>query len=160
MKQFHRYVFGREFIIYTDHKPLLGLFKEDCLKCMAAARLIRWSLILGAYMYKIRYKPGKELGNADGLSHAQGTYRTYQNPNSKQWNDETTAYTAPKQCSKIEHLKFSNKLITIKIDFYQLLIQIHSKIMPEIHVSRLKQQISVVMFENSGTILSFWGTLV
>ena len=28
--------------------------------------------------------------------------------------------------------------------------------MPEI--SRLNQQISAVMFENSGTILSFWGT--
>ena len=30
--------------------------------------------------------------------------------------------------------------------------------MPEI--SRLNQEISVVMFENYGTILSFWGTLV
>ena len=30
--------------------------------------------------------------------------------------------------------------------------------MPEI--STLNQQISVVMLQNSGTILSFWGTLV
>ena len=44
------------------------------------------------------------------------------------------------------------------MDFYKLLIQICSEIMPEI--SRLNQQISVVMFENSGTILSFWDTLI
>ena len=35
---------------------------------MAPPRLIRWALQLAAYKYKIRYRPGKELLNADGLS--------------------------------------------------------------------------------------------
>ena len=35
---------------------------------MASSRVQRWALILSAYTYTIRYKPGKSLGNADGLS--------------------------------------------------------------------------------------------
>ena len=35
---------------------------------LASARLQRWSLILGAYSYKIKYKPGQHHSNADALS--------------------------------------------------------------------------------------------
>ncbi|XP_072144423.1 uncharacterized protein [Dermacentor andersoni] len=35
---------------------------------MAAARIQRWSLLLGAYQYKIEYKPGSDNLNADALS--------------------------------------------------------------------------------------------
>ena len=27
--KFHKHIYGREFTIITDHKPLVGLFKED-----------------------------------------------------------------------------------------------------------------------------------
>ena len=60
--------FGRDFVILTDHKPLLGLVSEDKISNMAPPRLIRWALELAAYKYKIRYRPGKESLNADGLS--------------------------------------------------------------------------------------------
>ena len=36
---------------------------------MASARLQRWAITHGAYNYKIVYKPGKEIGHSDGLSH-------------------------------------------------------------------------------------------
>ena len=69
VKQFHKYLFGRKFTIFTDHKPLIGLFRMDkTTSNMAPSRLIRWSLQLGAYMYQIKYSPGKDLGNADALS--------------------------------------------------------------------------------------------
>nr|XP_037284196.1 uncharacterized protein K02A2.6-like [Rhipicephalus microplus] len=35
---------------------------------MAAARIQRWVLLLGAYKYKLQYKPGKFMLNADALS--------------------------------------------------------------------------------------------
>ncbi|XP_075732609.1 uncharacterized protein LOC119176966 [Rhipicephalus microplus] len=35
---------------------------------MAAARIQRWALLLGAYKYKLQYKPGKFMLNADALS--------------------------------------------------------------------------------------------
>ena len=35
---------------------------------MASARIQRWALTLGAYNYKIQYKPGKDHSNADVLS--------------------------------------------------------------------------------------------
>ena len=35
---------------------------------MASAHIHRWALMLSAYNYEIRYKPGTEHANADGLS--------------------------------------------------------------------------------------------
>ena len=35
---------------------------------MASSRIVRWAIILSAYTYTIRYKPGKHLSNADALS--------------------------------------------------------------------------------------------
>ena len=41
--KFHKYVFGREFTIWTDHKPLLGLLQEGKpIPPMASSRVQRW----------------------------------------------------------------------------------------------------------------------
>lgn len=68
LKKFHRYLYGREFTIVTDHKPLLGLFGPKPASTMASARVARWQMILTAYDYAIEYKEGKKHCNADGLS--------------------------------------------------------------------------------------------
>ncbi|CAC5421832.1 unnamed protein product [Mytilus coruscus] len=61
--------YNRKFKIFTDHKPLVGLFNEiKPIPVMAAARLQRWALTLSAYEYSIVYKEGKNNANADGLS--------------------------------------------------------------------------------------------
>ncbi len=45
IKKFHNYVFGRHFELVTDHKPLLGLLKENVSVCaQASPRVKRWSL--------------------------------------------------------------------------------------------------------------------
>lgn len=68
-KKLHQYLYGHTFVIYTDHKPLLGLFKPNrAIPTMAAARIQRWALILAGYEYEILYKEGKKNGNADCLS--------------------------------------------------------------------------------------------
>ena len=67
--KFRKYLCGRKFENWTDHKPLLGLLGEKrAVPRMAAGRLIRWSLILAGYDYKLIYKPGCKIPNADCLS--------------------------------------------------------------------------------------------
>ena len=67
--KFHKYVYGGDFAIQTDHKPLLGLLKEDKLiSTLASPRIQRWALTLSNCQYHIRYKPGTHNSNADGLS--------------------------------------------------------------------------------------------
>ena len=67
--RFRNYLLGREFTLVTDHRPLLSLLSETKpVPTVAAARIQRWALTLAAYAYKIRFKPGKDHGNADALS--------------------------------------------------------------------------------------------
>ena len=69
VKHFHQYLFGRKFIIKSDHKPLQHLFGEKRgIPAMASARVQRWALTLSAYDYKIQYVPGKDNANADIFS--------------------------------------------------------------------------------------------
>lgn len=63
--QFHKFLFGRSNIIFiTDHKPLLGIFKKGA-PTPESPRMIRWSLMLGAYDYEFVFRPGRPHGNAD-----------------------------------------------------------------------------------------------
>uniref|UniRef100_A0AAV2K5K2 Gypsy retrotransposon integrase-like protein 1 n=1 Tax=Knipowitschia caucasica TaxID=637954 RepID=A0AAV2K5K2_KNICA len=69
IQRFHKYLYGRRFVISTDHKPLLSLFNElKAVPQMASPRIQRWAVTLRAYEYEIVYKPGKYHGNADALS--------------------------------------------------------------------------------------------
>ena len=64
VQNFHPYLYGRRFTVYTDHKPLewlMNLKKPN-------SRLLRWSLELQQYDIAIGYKPGKTHQNADCLS--------------------------------------------------------------------------------------------
>lgn len=67
--KFHKYLYGREFLLQTDHKPLLGLLKEDKqIPAMASARIQRWALTLSNYQYILEHTPGTKMGHADGMS--------------------------------------------------------------------------------------------
>ena len=69
VKKFHHYLLGRTFTVYSDHKPLQFLFSEKRpVPAMASSRIQRWALTLSAYSYQIKFRPGKEQGNADCLS--------------------------------------------------------------------------------------------
>ena len=68
-KKFHHFLYGHRFTIFTDHKPLLGLFAENReLPARSASRVLRWALLLSAYNYVLKYRPGTVNSNADGLS--------------------------------------------------------------------------------------------
>lgn len=67
--RFRDYLLGREFTLVTDHRPLLGLLRPDRkTSVMAAARIQRWALLLGAYKYKLICKPGKPMLISGALS--------------------------------------------------------------------------------------------
>ena len=69
VKKFHQYLYGHQFAILTDHKPLLGLLDEShAIPSMTAARIQRWALLLAGYSYTLRYRPGKGNANADCMS--------------------------------------------------------------------------------------------
>ena len=53
----------------TDHKPQLGLFKEDKgTSQQASAHIKRWSLFLSGYEYTLKFRRTTDHGNADALS--------------------------------------------------------------------------------------------
>ena len=69
VKKYHQYLYGRQFQIKTDHKPLTHIFSESrAVPTMASGRIQRWALTLGAYDYRIKYRQGKANANADALS--------------------------------------------------------------------------------------------
>ena len=69
VKKFHTYLYGRSFTLLTDHKPLLGLFKEQrAIPPQASARIQRWALTLASYEYQLQFRKSTAHSNADALS--------------------------------------------------------------------------------------------
>nr|CAH7764203.1 unnamed protein product [Callosobruchus chinensis] len=64
VEHFHIYLYGKEFELITDHKPLQFIFTPTSKPC---ARVERWVLRLQCYRYKVIYRPGKS-NIADPLS--------------------------------------------------------------------------------------------
>lgn len=69
MKKLHKYLYGRKFILVSDHAPLKTLFNPDkSMPVTAASRIVRWNIFLSAYNYQLEYRKGKQLYEADMLS--------------------------------------------------------------------------------------------
>lgn len=64
VNQFRPYLYGRNFQLITDHKPLIWLHSVKD----PTSRLVRWRLKLAEYEYEVIYKAGKANENADALS--------------------------------------------------------------------------------------------
>ena len=65
-ERFHLYLYGAQFEIISDHKPLLWIFASHK---QASARMERWRLRLSPYSYSLLYRPGRDNENpADYLS--------------------------------------------------------------------------------------------
>ena len=69
IRKFHQYLYGRKFVLVTDHKPLVTLLgPKTGIPTLAAARRQRWALLLSGYQYDIEYRSTDKHANADCLS--------------------------------------------------------------------------------------------
>lgn len=66
MRHFRPYLWGRQFDVFTDHRALQWLYNTK----ETNERLYRWFLKLACdgYDYNVYHRPGKDHGNADGIS--------------------------------------------------------------------------------------------
>lgn len=64
VKYFRPYLYGRKFLVRTDHQPLKWLYslKEP------NSRIIRWKIMLGEFEFDVEYLKGKDNKVADFLS--------------------------------------------------------------------------------------------
>lgn len=68
IKKFHKYLYGKKFTVYTDHKPLIGIFGKDGKNAIFVTRLQRYIMELSIYDFDIVYRPSSQMGNADFCS--------------------------------------------------------------------------------------------
>lgn len=68
IKKFHQYLYGREFILECDNKPLIAIFHPSkSIPQYSANRLRRWAVFVSNYQYKLQYVKSEE-NTADCLS--------------------------------------------------------------------------------------------
>lgn len=68
IRKFHQYLYGRQFTLRTDHKPLTYIFgNKSGIPTMAASRLQRWAVLLSGYSYEIEHVSSHK-NCADALS--------------------------------------------------------------------------------------------
>lgn len=82
-ERFHQYIFGMEFLLETDHKPLEFIYSK---RSKPSLRIERWVLRLQSYHFKVKYRPGSQ-NIADPLSRL-----VKQNEQSKTHKDEIEDY--------------------------------------------------------------------
>ena len=68
LERFERYVYGRDIVVETDHKPLETIHKKSLL--LAPKRIQRMLLRTQKFRYTVVYKRGAEMYLADTLSRA------------------------------------------------------------------------------------------
>ena len=56
-ERFHAYLYGKQFELITDHKPLEIIYSKNSLP---PARIQRWVLRLQSYDFVVKYRPGTE----------------------------------------------------------------------------------------------------
>ncbi|XP_039450654.1 uncharacterized protein K02A2.6-like [Culex pipiens pallens] len=67
--KFHRMIYGRNFLLQTDHKPLLSIFgSKQGIPAYTANRLQRWALTMLLYDFHIEHIATDHFGHADILS--------------------------------------------------------------------------------------------
>ena len=65
-EKYHHFVYGRDFEIESDHKPLESIFRKPI--AVTPARIARFLMQLQKYDFTVTFKPGKSMHVSDLLS--------------------------------------------------------------------------------------------
>lgn len=69
MERFYKYVYGHFVEIFSDHKPLEGIFgAKKGEPPVVATRLQRYIMRMSIFDYTLKHRKGKDIGHADCLS--------------------------------------------------------------------------------------------
>ncbi|KAB0799268.1 hypothetical protein PPYR_07148 [Photinus pyralis] len=69
VNKFYNYVYGQQFTLITDNKPLTRIFHQDSkLPAMTSSRLLRYATFLQNFNYKVQHRKAEEHQNVDFLS--------------------------------------------------------------------------------------------
>ena len=71
MEKFHFYLYGKEFLLQTDQKPLTSIFKKHLVD--VSPRVRRIAMRSWPYTFKTEWIPGKDNAIADRLSRVSPT---------------------------------------------------------------------------------------
>ena len=89
VKHFRPYLWGRRFRLVTDHMALKWLHTmKETVAGGLSSRLTRWTLRLQEHDFEVEHKPGKDHGDADGVSRLVSDDEDATGPTS---TDETTS---------------------------------------------------------------------
>ena len=77
MRHIHQYLYGRNFVLVTDHKLLLSVFgPKYAIPPLAAVHLQRWAVFLSAYSYEVEFQTTDRHANARLPLQNQGSNET------------------------------------------------------------------------------------
>ena len=97
------YLYGSDFVVLTDHKPLTCLFTKQ----MVNTKIQRWGILLAQYGARIEYRRGKNNIRADMLSRIKpaddiATIDTNEWVDPDAWPDECADKRLPILCDGID----------------------------------------------------------
>ena len=106
IKKFEPYLYGRKFVLHTDHHSLKWLMSISD----PTGRLARWSLLVQQYDFDIKHRPGAAHANADALSR-----RPYTIP-----SPSLSAYDAPGvQTPRVRELQRRDQDLSDLITYFE-----------------------------------------
>ena len=74
VEHFHLYLYGSNFTVYTDHEPLLGMYKSQK---SATTRTERWRLRLTPYDVTLKYRVSRQPQDIRKRENASEAYVNY-----------------------------------------------------------------------------------
>ena len=93
IKHFHLFLYGQQFTLITDHKPLEIIYGTT--RSKPSARIERWVLRLQPYHFKVQYKPGSENA-ADYLSRHPSDKMTNKSEQTEEYISYISSNAVPK----------------------------------------------------------------